>query len=461
MNRVRAFARVFAVLMIVLCAANRKIPTALGNSSASNVSISSSSDRPVLTRIHSSEAHEQSNVSGEASEAAAISEALPASVSVFYPTKGQTSSGLCWMGLTIDSHDNLYPIGSGFIAKILPDGTMVNGVDDQDFFASYGDSFWAALDERRETWYTAAVSDVRTAPFRAGSIFSTLISGLHEGQGITLGQGALTGSLFATESGFDDSEGYVSRITLAPLGLRVFASGPDFFNFPETIVSAPDGTLYVVNTGFNPPQLTSITARGVPSTFAIGTDPQRSRAVVVDRAGNVYWSHAHGINKYDARGNFLGTLPGPPNWHGYGNPMGAAFDSKGHLYIVDNWDCKKIYKYTFARSMTIDIKPGSAPNPINLKSNGVIPVALLTTNGFDATMVDPLSVTFGRNGAREVHGRGHPEDVDGDGDLDLMLHFGTRATGIQCGDMSISLAGHTLDGQAIEGTDSIKTLGCA
>jgi hypothetical protein len=37
--------------------------------------------------------------------------------------------------------------------------------------------------------------------------------------------------------------------------------------------------------------------------------------------------------------------------------------------------------------VTIDIKPGEFPNSINLKSKGKIPVAILTTNTFDATTV--------------------------------------------------------------------------
>jgi hypothetical protein len=41
-------------------------------------------------------------------------------------------------------------------------------------------------------------------------------------------------------------------------------------------------------------------------------------------------------------------------------------------------------------TVSIDIKPGSSPNRINPKSNGVIPVGILTTDAFDATTVDPL-----------------------------------------------------------------------
>lgn len=110
--------------------------------------------------------------------------------------------------------------------------------------------------------------------------------------------------------------------------------------------------------------------------------------------------------------------------------------------------------------VAIDIEPGSFPNSINPRSKGVIPVAILTTDTFAATTVDPLSVAFGPNGAVEAHGRGHIEDADGDGDLDLVLHFRTQDTGIQCGNTSASLTGETFSGQAIEGSDSIKTSGC-
>ena len=108
----------------------------------------------------------------------------------------------------------------------------------------------------------------------------------------------------------------------------------------------------------------------------------------------------------------------------------------------------------------VDIKPGSYPNSINLKSRGVIPVAIITTDTFDATTVDPLSVEFGPNGAMESHGKGHIEDADADDDDDLVLHFRIQETGIACGDTSAVLRGKTFDGQLIEGSDLITTVGC-
>jgi hypothetical protein len=132
----------------------------------------------------------------------------------------------------------------------------------------------------------------------------------------------------------------------------------------------------------------------------------------------------------------------------------------GFFVSIDRNSIRLAPRVSAGIPVTIDIKSGSFPNSINPKSNGVIPVAILTTNTFDATTVDPLSIKFGPNGATEAQGRGHNEDVDGDGDLDLVLHFRTQETGIQCGDTSSSVTGQTFDGQGIEGSDSIKTVGC-
>jgi len=110
--------------------------------------------------------------------------------------------------------------------------------------------------------------------------------------------------------------------------------------------------------------------------------------------------------------------------------------------------------------VTIDIKPRSTRNPINPFSRGKIPVAILSTDTFDATQVDVSTVAFGPDGAAVSHGRSFIKDIDYDGDMDLILLFNTQDTGILCGDTEATLTGETFDGVKFSGSDSIKTVGC-
>jgi len=116
--------------------------------------------------------------------------------------------------------------------------------------------------------------------------------------------------------------------------------------------------------------------------------------------------------------------------------------------------------FTVIIPVVVDIRPGCYPNVINIQSKGVMPLAIMTTPTFDATIVDPLSVRFGPSYAMESHGKGHVEDADGDGDKDMVLHFKTQETGIQCGQVMTGLTGNTLSGVPIAGQDPIVVIGC-
>jgi hypothetical protein len=118
-------------------------------------------------------------------------------------------------------------------------------------------------------------------------------------------------------------------------------------------------------------------------------------------------------------------------------------------------------------SVSLDIKPGGDPNSINPYSRGVVPVAILGSATFDVTDVDVTTLSFGPGAASPAHNltdsftyNDHLRDVNFDGYLDLVSHYRTRDTGIACGDDSATLTGETLGGQAIEGSDSIQTVGC-
>jgi len=111
-----------------------------------------------------------------------------------------------------------------------------------------------------------------------------------------------------------------------------------------------------------------------------------------------------------------------------------------------------------AIEVEIDIKPGSWPNSINLRQMGVIAVAVLSTEEFDATLLG--RGRFGPALAPIVHNSGHIEDVNFDGVDDLVLHFNAGATGIECGDESAELRATNEFGQTMVGTDAIRTVAC-
>jgi hypothetical protein len=112
--------------------------------------------------------------------------------------------------------------------------------------------------------------------------------------------------------------------------------------------------------------------------------------------------------------------------------------------------------------VSIDVKPGSYPNSINLKSKGLIPVALFGSAEFDVNQVSTDSVTFGPmhhhtdGGAPAV--KFHSKDVNLDGYLDLVFFFKPAQTGLQASDTTACLHGNFLDGSHFCGHDDVRVI---
>ena len=117
--------------------------------------------------------------------------------------------------------------------------------------------------------------------------------------------------------------------------------------------------------------------------------------------------------------------------------------------------------------VAIEIRPGGKPNPINLQARGVVPVAILSTDDFDALSVDEETVLFA-DPVRLDEELGLPvspirsaiEDVDGDGRDDLLLFFSIPEL-VEFGafdEASVlgTLFGETFDAVPIEGFDSVR-----
>lgn len=111
--------------------------------------------------------------------------------------------------------------------------------------------------------------------------------------------------------------------------------------------------------------------------------------------------------------------------------------------------------------IVIDIKPGSIRNPINLGSRGLTPVAILGTDVFDVTTVDPESVLFaGVPIRRKPNGtlQYSYEDVNFDGRLDLMMHFQTPLLQLDQDSHEATLTGIGGQDRCIAGTDRVTVV---
>ncbi|RKY10314.1 MAG: hypothetical protein DRP56_01375 [Planctomycetota bacterium] len=122
--------------------------------------------------------------------------------------------------------------------------------------------------------------------------------------------------------------------------------------------------------------------------------------------------------------------------------------------------------------IAIDIKPGSCPNPLNVKSKGVLPVAILGSEDFDIAMIDPVSLRL--EGVAPIRSR--IEDIaapvavltdcacttDGpDGFADLTLKFDRQEIIAALGEVEdgqewlLYLTGALNDDRPIEGSDCV------
>jgi hypothetical protein len=235
-----------------------------------------------------------------------------------------------------------------------------------------------------------------------------------------------------------------------------------------SIVAIAVGNIVAGGWGFNTDQANPLnppvddpTAAGLVSlqnnamhtvTINIGTGPVAGSATIVGPSGSVVGPNSliGGNNDF---ANII-SLQFFENGILQANvDLTAVIPGQVFPRLVNYWD-----HVTFTLpppTVDIDIKPGSDPNSVNLKSKGVLPVAILTTAAFNALDVDPGTVSL----AGIAPLRSTVEDVNADGNPDLLFHF--RVPDLVPGVLnktttSLTLTGTQWDGVTFTATDSVR-----
>ena len=108
--------------------------------------------------------------------------------------------------------------------------------------------------------------------------------------------------------------------------------------------------------------------------------------------------------------------------------------------------------------ISIEIKPGSGDvAPINPKSKGKIPVALLGSSELIVDDVDTASLTFGHSGNEASLSKcGPASDVNGDAFPDMVCHFENQEAQFAASDEEAILHGQLHGGRRFEGRGWLK-----
>jgi hypothetical protein len=140
-------------------------------------------------------------------------------------------------------------------------------------------------------------------------------------------------------------------------------------------------------------------------------------------------------------------------------PRGAASVQVGSGLFPQTED---VHFRTFVVPMirvTLEVLRGK-DDRIHPGSEGLLQVAILSTDTFDASLLDVSTLRFGRTGTEAVAVDARLRDVNGDRRADLVLHFRIPDAAIQCGDAMVSIGGMTVTGETVVGSAPVVTVGC-
>ena len=147
-----------------------------------------------------------------------------------------------------------------------------------------------------------------------------------------------------------------------------------------------------------------------------------------------------------------------------------TFESTANDEVI-GIDSVRITGNLLSEPVEIDIKPGSCPNPLNTKSKGVFPVAILGTATFNVDDIDvssirlegvePIRYSYEDVATPFIGELGDCHDLGADEYIDMTLKFDTQAIVDAIGEVDdgdeiiLTLNGNLNDGTDFEGSDSV------
>ncbi len=271
------------------------------------------------------------------------------------------------------------------------------------------------------------ITEIRFRPdFAVGSSFDTVLPEVQISLSTTPSSPDLLSSVFADNVGADET---IVFDGVLPLSSNASGSGPLDF---DVVITLDTPFVYDPLEGDLLLDVRNYGGGGSVGALDANNDP-------VDSISRVTTSFASGLD-------------------GVNNVMADLNDSFGLV-------TKLVFEDAAATEVVIDVRPGSDENPVNLKAPGKLAVAILTTDGFDASSVDhqePILLGDPDLAATVGSHRGSLEDVDHDGRPDLLLHFSIAEMvsegAVDENSQFLGLSAQALDGSSLSGLDIVTII---
>jgi outer membrane protein assembly factor BamB len=343
-----------------------------------------------------------------------------------------------------------------------------------------GPLFWAVRPDAVPAVAPDGTHYLAAADWPAGSCTADLVLAMNPAGEMLWGLGALRGgscpvigSSCAPVVGDDGSIHLTGQGPWGSTGGRTISpQGAIVGGFPGGPAPVALGRAGVLYSATYDGSLAAVDASGaVLWTTPIG--PFSKNAPVVDGAGTIFVASLDGaLRAVGPDGSIRWT------WQAGGAlDSQPAFGSDGTLYLGCNDGFLYALEEAQVLAAALDIRPGSCPNPLNPRSQGVLPVALVGTPDFAVSQVDVASLRLEGGVApswwqiADVSGPPRDRYACGcetpgpDGNADLLLKFDTAALAPGLASdppgtrRELTLTGALRDGTPFEARDCVVLVG--